>query len=94
MVLVHKLNVKLFVEYYNSSVTTLNTVLYEVIIKLFHMWIFILLLSSAGVGRSGAFIVLDIMLERIPQTHDINVLECVQELRAKRMSMVQTAVCV
>lgn len=58
------------------------------------MWIFILLLSSAGVGRTGAFIVLDIMLERIPQTHDINVLECVQELRAKRMSMVQTAVCV
>ena len=51
-------------------------------------------LSSAGVGRTGTFIVLDIMLERIPQTHDINVLECVQELRAKRMSMVQTVVCI
>ena len=68
--------------------------LHKVIIKLLRMWIFNLLLSSAGVGRTGAFIVLDIMLERIPQTHDINVLESVQELRAKRMSMVQTVVCI
>ena len=44
-------------------------------------------------GRSGAFIVLDIMLERIPQTHDINVYECVQNMRERRMTMVQTAVC-
>ena len=51
-----------------------------------------LLFSSAGVGRSGAFIVLDIMLERLPQTHDMNVYECVQNIRAKRMSMVQTVV--
>ena len=49
-------------------------------------------ISSAGVGRSGAFIVLDIMLERLPQTHDINVYECVQNIRGKRMSMVQTLV--
>ena len=50
----------------------------------------IILFPSAGVGHSGAFIVLDIMLERLP--HDINVYECVQNMRAKRMFMVQTVV--
>ena len=48
---------------------------------------------SAGVGRTGTFIALDIMLERIPQTHDVNVLECVQNMRANRTFMVQTKVC-
>ena len=48
---------------------------------------------SAGVGRTGTFIALDIMLERIPQTHDVNVHECVQNMRTKRTNMVQTKVC-
>lgn len=48
---------------------------------------------SAGVGRTGTFIALDIMLERIPQTHDVNVYECVQNMRTKRTNMVQTKVC-
>jgi len=51
------------------------------------------LFSSAGVGRTGTFLALDIMLERIPQTHDVNVYECVQIMRTKRIFMVQTAVC-
>ena len=51
-----------------------------------------ILYSSAGVGRTGAFIVLDTMLERLPQTHDIAVYECVQNMRERRMSMVQTVV--
>jgi len=46
------------------------------------------------VGRTGTFIALDVMLERIPQTHDINIYECVQNMREKRMSMVQTSVCI
>jgi len=55
---------------------------------------FILLsISSAGVGRTGTFIALDIMLERIPQTHDVNVFECVQTMRMQRVLMVQTLVC-
>ncbi|XP_065904304.1 receptor-type tyrosine-protein phosphatase delta-like isoform X2 [Dysidea avara] len=45
---------------------------------------------SAGVGRTGTFITLDIMLERIPQTHDVNVYECVQTIRVQRVLMVQT----
>ena len=47
---------------------------------------------SAGVGRTGTFIALDVMLERIPQTHDVNVLECVLNMRTKRTYMVQTKV--
>ena len=50
-------------------------------------------ISSAGVGRTGTFITLDIMLERIPQTHDVNVYECVQTIRVQRVLMVQTLVC-
>ena len=48
---------------------------------------------SAGVGRTGTFIALDVMLERIPQTHDVNVYEYVQNMRTKRTYMVQTKVC-
>ena len=47
---------------------------------------------SAGVGRTGTFIALDVMLERIPQIHDVNVLECVLNMRTKRTYMVQTKV--
>ena len=47
---------------------------------------------SAGVGRTGTFIALDVMMERIPQTHDVNVLECVLNMRTKRTYMVQTKV--
>jgi len=50
-------------------------------------------ICSAGVGRTGTFIALDIMLERIPQTHDVNVFECVQAMRMQRVLMVQTMVC-
>ena len=47
---------------------------------------------SAGVGRTGTFIALDVMMERIPQTIDVNVLECVLNMRTKRTYMVQTKV--
>ena len=50
----------------------------------------VLFIFSAGVGRTGTFIALDVMLERIPQTHDVNVLECVLNMRSKRTWMVQT----
>ncbi len=47
---------------------------------------------SAGVGRTGTFIVLDAMLQRIQSERTINVLQCVQELRERRCQMVQTMV--
>ena len=47
---------------------------------------------SAGVGRTGTYITLDTMLERIKHVDNVNVYECVRNLRAKRVFMVQTQV--
>ena len=47
---------------------------------------------SAGVGRTGTFITLDYMLERIKQENTINIYEFVSNLRKQRVLMVQTAV--
>ena len=49
-------------------------------------------LYSAGVGRSGTYITLDTMLQRMPHTNDANVYEFVQNMRKKRVQMVQTQV--
>lgn len=45
---------------------------------------------SAGVGRTGTFLALDIMMQRIKQERRINVFELVRQLRSQRMRMVQT----
>lgn len=47
-------------------------------------------ISSAGVGRTGTFIALDIMMQRIKQERKINVFDLVKQLRSQRMKMVQT----
>ena len=47
---------------------------------------------SAGVGRTGTFIMLDIMMDRLKQEDSINVYEVLRQLRSKRMYMVQTQV--
>ena len=47
---------------------------------------------SAGVGRTGTFITLDAMLERILSEDSVNVYEFVKEMRQKRVLMVQTLV--
>jgi len=47
---------------------------------------------SAGVGRTGTFITLDAMLERICSEDSVNVYEFVKEMRQRRMFMVQTLV--
>ena len=52
----------------------------------------ILVHCSAGVGRTGTYITLDSMLERIKETDNINVYEFVRNMRAKRVLMVQTQV--
>ena len=49
---------------------------------------------SAGVGRTGTFIVLDTMLERMQHETSVNVYEFVRCMRAKRIHMVQTQVSV
>lgn len=48
-----------------------------------------LLLCSAGVGRTGAFIVIDAMLERIKHERTVDIYGHVTCLRAQRNYMVQ-----
>ena len=47
---------------------------------------------SAGVGRTGTFITLDSMLERIKAENTINIYEFVSNLRKQRVLMVQAVV--
>ena len=49
---------------------------------------------SAGVGRTGTFILLDSMLERLLVEDTINVYEFLRQMRSKRVFMVQTMVSV
>ena len=47
---------------------------------------------SAGVGRTGTFITLDYMLERLKTENTVNIYEFVSSLRKQRVLMVQTLV--
>ena len=47
---------------------------------------------SAGVGRTGTFVLLDSMLERIQEENTVNVYEFLVSLRKRRVLMVQTLV--
>ncbi|KAK0395237.1 hypothetical protein QR680_001181 [Steinernema hermaphroditum] len=45
---------------------------------------------SAGIGRTGAFIVIDCMLERLRYESTVDIFGCVTSLRSQRSYMVQT----
>ena len=47
---------------------------------------------SAGVGRTGTFITLDAMMERLKERDDLNIFEFVNEMRTRRKQIVQTIV--
>ena len=53
----------------------------------------ILVHCSAGVGRTGTFITLDMALEQAEREGVVDVAGIVKRLRQQRMKMVQTAVC-
>lgn len=47
---------------------------------------------SAGVGRTGTFIALDIIRKKIKRRQKFDIMEIVTELRRQRMKMVQSQV--
>ena len=47
---------------------------------------------SAGVGRTGAYICIDSMLERAQRLDSVDVFRFVSDMRKQRCKMVQTAV--
>ena len=47
---------------------------------------------SAGVGRTGTFITLDMMMQQMRAEDTLSVCQCVSNLRTQRMKMVQTLV--
>ena len=43
-------------------------------------------------GRTGTFITIDAMMERLKERDDLNIFEFVNEMRTRRKQMVQTVV--
>ena len=54
--------------------------------------LFTLSITSAGVGRTGTFITIDAMLQRLKKKDDLNIFVFVTEMRSKRTFMVQNQV--
>lgn len=51
-------------------------------------------LCSAGAGRTGCFIAVDIMLDMAENEGVVDIFNCIRELRSQRVNMVQTEVSV
>ena len=51
-----------------------------------------MVLCSAGIGRTGTYIALDILLEQLKDEEEVSVFGCAETLRLQRMTMVQTVV--
>uniref|UniRef100_A0A8C5SZ90 protein-tyrosine-phosphatase n=1 Tax=Laticauda laticaudata TaxID=8630 RepID=A0A8C5SZ90_LATLA len=49
-----------------------------------------LIYSSAGAGRTGCYIVIDIMLDMAEREGVVDIYNCVKALRSRRINMVQT----
>ena len=47
----------------------------------------------AGVGRTGTYIAIDAMIDKMKQEGNVNIYNFVSQMRRERRSMVQTVVC-
>ncbi len=52
----------------------------------------LVLVNSAGVGRTGVFIALDIALERVEVEEAVDINGTITRMRQQRMKLVQTVV--
>ena len=48
---------------------------------------------SAGVGRTGTFITIDHILEKLGRENSVDIPGVINKIRHQRMKMVQTVVC-
>ena len=53
----------------------------------------VLVHCSAGIGRSGTFITLDMMMQQMKDKATLSVCQCVRYVQTQRIKMVQTRVC-
>lgn len=57
-----------------------------------HVFSYFSLCLSAGAGRTGCYIVIDIMLDMAEREGVVDIYNCVKALRSRRINMVQTEV--
>ncbi len=57
-----------------------------------HVNLLFCIVCSAGAGRTGCFIAVDIMLDMAESEGVVDIFNCIRELRSQRVNMVQTEV--
>lgn len=56
------------------------------------IWVFFKIIFSAGIGRTGTYIAIDVLSKAGKTRSKINIAEFVMKMRRNRMNMVQTYV--
>lgn len=68
----------------------MNVLLYKRILK--YLLMFLYILKSAGVGRTGTFIAVDYLMQHVRTSDVIDIYSYVMKMRNNRPNMVQTEV--